>query len=116
MIAITSINFDPDGHIVLRELASSDLGGVSRRVNRVATLDGGAAINDGGYTAADRTFRIDWAITSAAQFAAVQRMVRVYPRLRVHTADGVFVAAPESVNEQNGEGQITLLVLEELTA
>lgn len=115
MIHLAAINFDPQGHVTLQALSQSDLSGVTRRVNRIQTLDCGVAVNDGGYSAGDRTFRILWRVASAEQYGAVQRLVRLYARLRVATAEGVFTAVPERIDMRNGEGDLTLLITEQLT-
>ncbi len=58
-VTLSTTTFDLDGHITIDALpASTDLGEVRRRMNRVATLDGGAAFNDAGYSEADRTIRL----------------------------------------------------------
>jgi len=114
MIVLSAIEFDPGGYIALSESAESELGEVTRRVNRVATLDGGVVINDGGHAPGDRTLRIKWRIRSREEYSAVARLLRVHPRIRVTTRDGMFLVSPQKLNEKRGEGDLTLLVIEEL--
>lgn len=114
-VILSAIPFDPAGHARINALATSDMAGASRRLNRVQTLDGGVAINDGGYTPADATWTIRWRPDGSTEFDAVSRMVRLYARLRVITESGVFTAAPESIGLRNGEATLTLLILEQLT-
>lgn len=114
MIALSSVTFDPDGHVLLRELPTSDLDAARRRVNRQATLDGGVAVNDYGFTHGDRTFTVRW-VTGRNEYDSVQRLVRLYGRLRVSTRSGVYLVAPDRVIRRNKEGELTLLVLERLT-
>ena len=115
MIALAAVSFDPDGHLILQPLPSSEMSEITRRMNRVATLDGGVVVNDSGHSAGDRTFRVRWRIRSESELRAVQRMVRMHPAVIVSARDGVFRAAPSSVEQRNGEGVLLLLVLEELT-
>ena len=110
MIHLSAPLYDPLGHVGIDNLPASELGDVTRRVNRSKTLDGGVAINDGGYSAGDRTFRVRWKIRSADQFQQVQRMVQLYSLLTVITTEGVFTAAPESLTDRGGIGTLTLLV------
>lgn len=114
-ITISAPTFDMDGTISLMALPSSDIDGIRRRANRVATLDGGAVFNDAGHSAADRTFRIRWLVRSADEYRAVQRMLRLHAFVYVATPEGLFYAKPESCDLSNGEGSIDLLVQEQMT-
>ena len=111
---ISTLVFDPDGYIELMcgEDAPSD---VRRRVNRVATLDGGAAINDFGFSHADRTISLRWTVTQRATEAAVDRLVQTYSRLAVSTRAGVFLSAPEVFSPGPSESTLRLLVLAKLS-
>ena len=111
MIAISSLTFDPDGHLVLRELPDSELNDATRRVNRARTLDGGVAINDNGYSHGDRTFRVRW----IGDAAPAHRLLRLYGRLRVVTREGVFQAVPESIGRRGKTHELSLLVVERET-
>lgn len=110
-IHIASVQFDPLGSIELDVLADrSDFGETKRRMSRVATLDGGAVFNDFGFTHADKTIKLVWVIESLDQVSSIQRLVRLYPFLRVTTPDGVFMCAPESFTSTQEQGTLTLLV------
>ena len=116
-VTLSTPTFDLDGHITIDALpASTDLGEVRRRMNRVATLDGGAAFNDAGFSEADRTIRLQWTPQNAASEAQIARLVRLYQRLRVSCSEGVFLAAPESYKSQANVSTLSLLVAEKLTA
>jgi len=114
-VIVSAPTFDPNGVEKINPLGTSEMSGISRRVNRVATLDGGAVANDAGHWAADRTFRLRWRITGRTQIENLRRMVKIYPRLTVSTQDGVFSAAPESINNEGGAGDLVLLVMEQLS-
>lgn len=43
---------------LLRLDASSDTRTMTRRISRSSTLDGGSVVNDGGYSQADREFKL----------------------------------------------------------
>lgn len=113
-ITLTTLTFDLGGVLTLNLLASSSLGEMRRRMNRIATLDGGAVTNDSGYSEADRTLELRWVPKSAAQEAAVARLVTLYARLRVATPQGLFLAAVETYKPAAAESSLTLLVLEKL--
>lgn len=114
-VSLSAPTFDLDGHVRLLPAPESDTATVTRRVNRTATLDGGAAINDFGSSDADRTLSLAWP-PHAATDACVARMVRLYPRLVVSMADGVYSAAPESFRPGPRESRLVLLVIERLDA
>ena len=115
MIALSAVSFDPQGHVVLRPRIGSNVNEISRRVNRVATLDGGAVVNDRGYSAGDRTFRILWDLRSSADYDAVRRLLVFHGLLTVACRDGVFRATPSYVNRQGKVGELELLITEEMT-
>lgn len=115
MIHLSTPLFDPMGAIALNELPDSDMSGVSRRINRVATLDGGSVLNDRGHAPSDRTFAIRWRIRERAEMDAVKRLVRLHGRVRVANREGVFMGAPEEAQERDGIGTLTILILEQET-
>lgn len=117
MIAtLSSTVFDFSGFIELQLLPEYTDGEVRRRVNRVATLDGGAVTNDGGFSDADRTLELRWRPGTAESEAAVERMVRTYGSIVVSTRSGVFLAAPEAYIPRAAESTLRLLVLSKLSA
>ena len=114
MIALNAITYDPLGSITLRELPTSNLHDLRRRVNRQRTLDGGVVVNDGGFAHGDRTFTVRWRVLSEAQAESVRRMIRLYPQVRVSSKDGMFRAAMQDVAIVGGEGSLSLLVIERM--
>lgn len=106
--------FDLDGTAAIDPLASSDFGEVRRRVNRVATLDGGVAVNDGGSTDGDRTFAVAWRTGRLPFEQRIERLVSMYSRLSVATREGLFAVVPESYRRLRGESKLVLLVVERL--
>ena len=115
-VTLSTPTFDIDGHITIDALpASTDLGEVRRRMNRVQTLDGGAAFNDAGFSEADRTIRLQWTPQNAASEAQIARLVRLYQRLRISCSEGVFLAAPESYKSSSGVSTLSLLVAEKIS-
>ena len=114
--ALSSITWDPAGHVVLAAFADSALGETRRRVNRIATLDGGVVTNDRGYSEGDRTIELTWRPLSAAQEAAVDRLVRTYTRLCVSVLPGCYLAAPEIYTPGAEESKLRLLVISKLSS
>ena len=116
LIILAPTVFDWTGDIALDALESSSLSDISRRSNRIATLDGGAVFNDTGHSAADRIFRIAWDIESPEQWAAVARLVRLYPLITVSSREGVFSANPQSLerDEKENRGRLRLLIYQQL--
>ena len=113
---ISTVDYDPDVPITINLLPSTDRGETTRRLNRVATLDGGAAFNDAGHTEADRTIELRWQPVSEEYEARIRRLVRLYGRLTCATQDGLFLAAPERYTPGNDESRLRLLVERRLDA
>jgi hypothetical protein len=107
---LSTVEYDPDAPITLDLLPGTDRGETARRMNRVATLDGGAVFNDAGHTESDRTIELRWQPVSAASEARIDRMVRLFPRITCATQDGLFLAAPERYTPGSAESRLRLLV------
>jgi hypothetical protein len=82
-VVLSALTFDPLGVVALDVDPAQVFGDIRRRMNRVATLDGGAVFNDFGYSEADRSIFLSWRVQSAAQEAAVARLVQLYARVRL---------------------------------
>jgi len=87
---------------------------VTRRVNRVATLDGGAAFNENGFSHADRDLSIRWTPSSLAQINAVQRMTELHQRVIVSMRSGCFEAAIQTFEPSDEECRLDLLIASKL--
>ena len=112
-IHITSVDFDPQGRLTLDALPDSELGGLTRRVNRVPTLDLGVAVNDRGFSHGDRTFDIRWPGTAATNERAAY-LTKTHGRVRVSTDEGVFDAIIETFEPGPRESAIRLLIVARL--
>ncbi|WP_375191796.1 hypothetical protein [Marinobacter sp.] len=110
MLTINAPIFDIDGHETIDSPELPGLSDFSRRVTRTPTLDGGAAINDFGYSDADRVLDIEWVPRSQRQTDNLARMVRTYGRLIVSCKEGCFLGAPESFSPGDDTTQIRILV------
>lgn len=111
---LSTLTFDLDGAVMLSLLPDSGRAETARRMNRVATLDGGAVVNDMGHSYADRTVTLRFAADDPVVFASVERLVRLYGRLRLTDDDGVYLVAPERLRPANDAHELTLLVLDRL--
>lgn len=113
-VFLSALTFDPLGVVALSTLPGQTLGGSRRRMNRVATLDGGAVFNDFGYTEADRSMTLTWQPVSAATEAAVERLLQLYGTLYLATPQGFFLVAPEGYTPGATESSLDLLVVSKL--
>lgn len=111
MLGIATLTVDPFGaQLLTLKPGASNLGDTSRRVSRVATLDGGAAVLDGGYTVTDRTISLDLSDQTKETIDALKYLCSVHSSLLVLTEDGAFKAAPERVSIAGSSASMTLLV------
>lgn len=116
MIVISTIDYDIEGAVQINPLPNSgNEGAITRRVNRVATLDGGAALNDGGFSEADKDFVYTWKTISKAHTDQIERLQRLYPKFHLSNSKGVFLVAMPSFRPGPEESEITLLSLGKLT-
>lgn len=113
-VTLTTLTFDPLGVVALDVVSDQTFGESRRRMNRIATLDGGAVLNDFGYSEADRTMVLRWKVRDLATGAAVQRLVQLYARLHVATPDGFYLAAVEAYTPSTSAASLSLLVINKL--
>jgi len=115
IISISTPTFDLSGHVIIQAKPDSTTGELRRRVSRVATLDGGVAVNDRGFSDGDRDLPITWYTVSQEHSDLVARLIRLYPLLTVAMRDGVYLAAPESFTPGVKESTLNMLITRKLT-
>jgi hypothetical protein len=115
LAALSTVTWDPAGHIVIDALSDSSIGETRRRVNRIATLDGEVALNDRGYSEGDRTVELKWRPASATDEAVIDRLVRTYTRLILSIRAGCYLVAPE-IYTPGEESKLRLLVVSKLSS
>jgi hypothetical protein len=83
----------------------------SARVSRYATLDGGCVIDHKGFSDGDRTLdiRAQW---TQAQAEILWEIFREETFINVSTSEGFFYGVIETMNDENGNGRLTILVKE----
>jgi hypothetical protein len=114
MVVLSTPTFDPDGRVELPRGAASDTSSITRRVTRIATLDGSAVLPDYGYSDADRTLEIESVGLSRNEYTALARLVKLYPMLVLSCADGIFYGAPQKIKTSRDKTKFTFLVKEAL--
>lgn len=112
-LTLSTETFDIDGAVTVKPLATSDFGTVTRRVSKVKTLDGGAVINDGGYSVADTDFIVFWQAKDKDSESNASRLVKEYSTLICSCEKGLFKVVPESY-QSAAITRVKLLVLEKL--
>ena len=111
-VFVSAITFDLQGYAMLEPLPDSDYGVLLRRANRVRTLDGGVAVNDFGFTHADREFLLNLRPSKATD-TTLRYLVENYGQVHVSTDDGFFTAIPQYV-VIDGVATLTLSITEQL--
>lgn len=114
MIHITSTSFDIDGYLDITPLPTQGMS-YSRRVARAATLDGGVAISDRGYSDGDRTLNIRYKPVSREHDERARRLLSLHPTVTVSMPGGVFQAAPQSLDITPSENTFTLLIIRNMS-
>ena len=116
LCALSTTTWDLDGFVELQLTSPAEPSETRRRVNRIATLDGGAVFNDFGFTDADRTLVLRWTPASRQQHEDIERLVQSYALLQVALTSGVYLAAPETYQQGADESTLRLLVKQKLSA
>ena len=117
-VFLSAPDFDPVGFVEFDAAFSTKTGDSRRRVNRIATLDGGSVVNDFGFTESDRTVELKWISPSAAYDSNIVRMVQTYQELQLAIRDGVFAAVPDTYSPPSGgstDSTLTLLITRKIS-
>jgi len=97
--------------IIFQESKQSRLRNEAARVSRSATLDGGCVIDHQGFSDGDRTLDIR-ARLEQAQADILWELFRTATFLNVATPEGFFYGVIESMQDEGGNGRLSILVKE----
>jgi hypothetical protein len=109
IIGLSTPNYDPAGAILLQCLESSNIGGVTRRVSRTATLDGNSVITDFGVTNSDTTVFLRIHLTMELD-DAIRAIVRNNPLLILTNRLGCFLGAVNYYRVDGNIGTVSFLI------
>lgn len=108
LIGLAARTYDPEGALLLPWRDGTETESISRRVNRVATLDGGVSISNRGHAPGDRTVVISLQGEPLALVERARRMLRLHSQVTVSLRDGCFTGVPSEYNERRQE--LTVLI------
>jgi predicted ThiF/HesA family dinucleotide-utilizing enzyme len=116
IVSLCTQLYNPVGNVILTISDSTEIAFLSRRLSRVATLDGGAVIVDNGFSPSDGAINlvIDAGANSLAVYKLVADMIKSFGMVTVSTVDGVFLAALESITNNKTRLVIKLLIKSQL--
>lgn len=106
--------FDPEGDVLLPAVASSDIGSMTRRITRTATLDGGASLEDLGHCPGDMTLRVVFKLASTELDQKVKRLISIYPLLTLATQHGCWRGAVDDYKPAGATATLQFLVQTQL--
>lgn len=116
MIGIASVVYDESGDMVFSTPArTEDEVRANRRVSRTATLDGGVAVTDFGYSDGDRDIKVVDPSATDEAIAFAKRVVENYPVVTVSSRDGSFLAVPDGWEYVGGVLTLKLLIVERIS-
>ena len=99
MIVVSHLVFDINGAIEFEEdQALTNFGKKSRRQNRIATLDGGAVLQDRGFSVSDLTFKITAKVFTDEVFDRLRSTIVTEPEVRLSCREGIFIGAIKNLS------------------
>lgn len=107
---LSTKTYDVQGFIELSLTPDTDLITRQRRVSSVPTLDGGVAVQDGGFAHGDRSFTLQADIT-ADTLEILKHLHDTYAQLNLAIADGFYTTAPQRLSVNQGRALFSLLVI-----
>lgn len=115
LVSITSKLFDYSGDYLFQiNPLRSQFSDLSRRVSRVATLDGGALIVDNGYSPSDSTFNIVPENVTVELRTGLRRLAQIHSEIIVCVSEGAFLGVISAIDE-NQDFKIVFLVKSKLS-
>jgi hypothetical protein len=114
IVSICPRSFSLIGPVVIRATADSNTRSNQRRLSRTATLDGGVAITDGGFSDGDRTIEIRPAKLTAAIAEDIEDMARLSLSVTLSVDSVVWDAVMMSYS-LGASPRLTLAVRQRLT-
>lgn len=95
-IALSTPTYDLAGDLLFDALPESKAHTYTRRIQRTATIDGGAVLDDMGYTNGDRSIEFEVAYSEAA-FDSLRYLVKNYGAVNLAAESGFYYGAIERV-------------------
>ena len=111
MIALSRRTQDTSGTVIVDEDRGSKLYDGRARVSRSATLDGNVVIDHQGVVAGDRTINIKCEV-SADDETILRSLFEDETLICISTKDGFYTAAIESMEGDNGNLKLSILLKE----
>jgi hypothetical protein len=112
MISICAPTFDINGQIICQQ-GYAEQQSTGRRAKRVATLDLGAVLVDGGYSVADLVFKITIPSDPLGQYhQEINRMMAYHSTAVFSCSQGCFTVLLSALQFRNGQTIVTAEVLE----
>jgi len=110
-IGLKKISAEAGSAVIIKDDSRSTIKEYSPRVSRSPTLDGGAVIENLGYSDGDREINIASMVDQEVE-TKLQSMVRDELYLVVSTRDGVFFGAIDSLKVDRGSLNLKILAQE----
>lgn len=113
MISLCAPVSDTNGQVV-SATGGAEAKNISRRAQRVATLDGGAVLVDGGYSPSDLTYTLRLPDADGRQHTALRSLLSSHQTAVLSCADGCYLVLLSAISHTQGVTRGTAEVLEAL--
>lgn len=114
-VHIATTQFDLQGVLAFDSLDGNAPGTLERRVVAVETMNASAIVPDRGFTDAGRTLTFRFKRPDDASTAVAQRILRLHPAVTISYKEGVFEAAPETLDVSLEDVVFTFIVRSKLS-
>lgn len=115
MIGLSTLVYDLNGYMILKESPDTIFPNTTRRVNRSATLDGNSIISDFGHSVSDGTYIIKLRDLIKADRDKLKNIVESYSLLRLSTKQGCMLGVIKSLDVEATPVEILFLVQEKVS-
>ena len=114
-LTISSPVFDLDGSVKITYDSRTDLSNITRRTSKTATLDGGSAIVDTGFSDSDRVFAISADKITLSLYESLRYLTTTYSLLICSCLEGCFTGPITDLSYRQGRLTFNFSVKERLS-
>lgn len=99
MITISTTTYSTIGPVYIRDNGKHNFGDTSRRVSRIATLDGSSVFPDKGSAITDESIAVNLDGMNETDYNILRTMTKGYSTLHLACTRGRYLVAPVSITQ-----------------
>ena len=99
LVSLCSVQISLTAVFLFESLDGLELNGMTRRLSKTRTLDGGTAINDGGFSWADAEIALEVPVSAVSDQMSLHDMISINAQCTLSTSIGFFRCVVSSISD-----------------